>query len=99
MLSYLNYNISNIQQIYMTLLQEVKSYPPFLNNAVVIGHSSSMCETDMGLVQIHFTFCENVVFHAFTRILYITMAKYLGQESIPGLFLSRSYYKAFSSFE
>ena len=36
----------------------------------------------------HVTFCENVVFQEFKRILYITLAKYLGQENIAGLFLS-----------
>ena len=36
----------------------------------------------MGLVQIHVTFCENVVFQEFKRILNITQAKYMGQESI-----------------
>ena len=43
----------------------------------------------MGLVQIRVTFCEHFVFQECKQILYITLAKYLGQ-SIAGLFLSRS---------
>ena len=53
----------------------------------------------MGLVQIHVTFCENVVFQEFKRILHITLAKYLGQESIAGSFGSRPLQIAFSSIE
>ena len=47
----------------------------------------------------HVTFCENVVFQEFKRILYITLAKYLGQENIAGLFLSTPLYIALSSIE
>ena len=47
----------------------------------------------------HVTFGENVVFQELKRILYITLDKYLGQESIAALFLSRSLYIAFSSTE
>ena len=54
---------------------------------------------DKGLAQIHVTFCENVVFQEFKWILYITLAKYLGQENIVGLFLSTPLYIAFSSIE
>ena len=45
----------------------------------------------MGLAQIHVT-CEYFVFQEFKRILYITLAKYMGQKSIAGLFSSRSLY-------
>ena len=47
---------------------------------MVIGHSSSMCLTDMIFLQTHVTFCEYLVFHGFIRNLYITIAKYFEQE-------------------
>ena len=54
----------------------------------------------MGLVQIHVSFELLLLFlQDFMRILYITVANYLGQESIAGLFVSRSLYRAFSSIE
>ena len=47
-----------------------------------------MCLTDMIFLQMHVTFCENLVFHEFRRNLYITLAKYLEQEGIADLFFS-----------
>ena len=51
-----------------------------------------MWETDKGLAQIHVTFFEHFVFQECKRILYITLAKYLGQENITGYgYISGSY--------
>ena len=50
-----------------------------------------MWGTDICLVQIHVTFSEYLMFQEFKRILYISLATYLGQESIADLFLSRSF--------
>ena len=44
---------------------------------MVLGHSSSMCLTDRIFLQTHVTFCEYLVFHEFTRNLYIALAKCL----------------------
>ena len=58
-----------------------------------------MCLTDKIFLQTHVTFCEYLVFHEFKRNLYITLAKYLEQESIADLPFSSSLYTVFSSSE
>ena len=40
-----------------------------------------MCLTDGIFLQTHVTLCEYLVFHEFRRNLYITLAKYLEQDS------------------
>ena len=45
------------------------------------------------------TVCEYLVFREFRRYLYITLAKYLEQEGIAGLYFSSSLYTGFSSIE
>ena len=47
------------------------THTPFLNNCVVIQHSSTMQLADRGLAQMHFTFCEHLVFYEFKQTLYI----------------------------
>ena len=41
-----------------------------------------MCLTDKIFLQTHVIFCEYLVFHEFKRNLYITIDKYLEQESV-----------------
>ena len=47
----------------------------------------------------HVTVCEYLVFHEGRWNLYITLAKYLEQESITGLLFSSSLNTVFSSIE
>jgi len=61
-----------------------------------MGHSNNMWLTDR-CVLMHITFYEYSVCLEFKQVLYITLAKYLGQESIADLFLSRALYTVLSS--
>ena len=68
-------------------------------HSVVIEHSSSMWLTDWAFIQMHVTFCEYVVLLVLWLSLYITLDKYLGQESITGLFFWSCWYTVCSSTE
>ena len=58
---------------------------------MVLGRLSCMWLTDRVFIDLQFTLCDHLVCHAFRRSLHITLAKYLEQEGIAGLF-SRSFY-------
>ena len=57
---------------------------------MLIGRLSCMWSTDRAFIDVQFIFCDHLVCHAFRRSLHITLAKYLEQEGIAGLF-SRSF--------
>ena len=52
--------ISVLYKISLMLSQVLKTYPFFLNNSVVIGHSSSMCLTDRIFLQKRLSHSVNI---------------------------------------
>ena len=58
-----------------------------------------MCLTDRTFLQTHIIFSEYLLFQVFSRDLYITLGKCLGQEGIAGLIFSSPFYTASSSIK